>query len=184
MAPPPPAKPGAPITKVQEVQLQVEQVSNVMRDNVSQMLSNYEKAEVLEDKAGEHRGGARARRLRAGRRAPAARSQLTRHRPASPRRVRCAANLTQESKKFYKRSNQVKNNMWWKNIKLMGLIACIVLVLLLVIIVPLVVQAQAAKAAFSSATGGGGAQNSGSSSGSGGVNSVNANSTGSNSTGS
>jgi len=52
-----PGNPG-PITKVQEVQLQVEEVSNVMRDNVSQMLSNYEKAEVLEDKAGAFRRSA------------------------------------------------------------------------------------------------------------------------------
>lgn len=46
--------PGNPagISKVQEVQLQVDEASNVMRDNVSQMLHNYEKAEVLEDKAG------------------------------------------------------------------------------------------------------------------------------------
>mmetsp|Transcript_10321 Transcript_10321/g.26847 ORF Transcript_10321/g.26847 Transcript_10321/m.26847 type:complete len:81 (-) Transcript_10321:608-850(-) len=40
------------INRVQEVQLQVEEVQGVMRENVSQMLSNYEKAEVLEDKAG------------------------------------------------------------------------------------------------------------------------------------
>lgn len=40
------------VTKVNEVKLQVAEVQDVMRDNVSKMLDNYEKAEVLEDKAG------------------------------------------------------------------------------------------------------------------------------------
>jgi len=64
-APPARPAPGNPagISKVQEVQLQVEEASNVMRDNVSQMLSNYEKAEVLEDKAGARAGAVAGFRL-------------------------------------------------------------------------------------------------------------------------
>mmetsp|Transcript_10320 Transcript_10320/g.26846 ORF Transcript_10320/g.26846 Transcript_10320/m.26846 type:complete len:131 (-) Transcript_10320:342-734(-) len=100
------------INRVQEVQLQVEEVQGVMRENVSQMLSNYEKAEVLEDKA---------------------------------------ASLTEESKKFYKRSNQVKKNMCMKNAKMNALIAFIVVVILLVIIVPVVVHATSTAAAAESA---------------------------------
>ncbi|KAJ1639244.1 synaptobrevin-domain-containing protein [Pavlovales sp. CCMP2436] len=106
-----PGNPG-PITKVQEVQLQVEEVSNVMRDNVSQMLSNYEKAEVLEDKA---------------------------------------ANLTQESKKFYKRSNAVKQNMCMKNAKMYAMIALIVIIIIIVITVPVVVNGVAAAKAVKTA---------------------------------
>jgi len=96
------------MTRVNEVQVQVDEVQNVMRDNVSQMLSNYEKAEVLEDKA---------------------------------------ATLTQESKKFYKRSNQVKKNMCMKNFKMNLIIALVVIVVLLIIIVPIVVTSLQAREA-------------------------------------
>lgn len=177
-----PAAPGNPqgISKVQEVQLQVQEASDVMRDNVSQMLSNYEKAEVLEDKAGTRccavcgRDGLhvcaaafRTPRPASGwlrysfwrafdfaallRRAPRCSAFLRAHASpdwlAAPDSSR-AASLTVESKKFYKRSNQVKQNMCMKNAKMWALIACIIIVIIIIIVVPVVMNGIAAAKAL------------------------------------
>lgn len=56
--------------------------------------------------------------------------------------------MTSESKKFYKRSNQVKKTMCMKNAKMWMLIACIVTLVIIVITVPLVVQGVAAARAL------------------------------------
>lgn len=167
--------PGNPagISKVQEVQLQVDEASNVMRDNVSQMLHNYEKAEVLEDKAGARpppaglRGsgalGAKAPRgrrrclgyVRAASATAEGRAAPSRHEPsppplrtARPRDAARAASLTEESKKFYKRSNQVKQNMCMRNAKMWVMIACLVAIVIVIITVPIVVQSMAAAKAL------------------------------------
>jgi hypothetical protein len=72
-------------------------------------------------------------------------------RPHPPARAGRAATLTQESKKFYKRSNQVKRNMCMKNAKMMALIGCLITLVLIIIIVPVAVNAAAAAKAVQTA---------------------------------
>eukprot|EP00695_Tsukubamonas_globosa_P001268 TRINITY_DN223_c0_g1_i2.p1 TRINITY_DN223_c0_g1~~TRINITY_DN223_c0_g1_i2.p1 ORF type:complete len:79 (-),score=34.68 TRINITY_DN223_c0_g1_i2:70-306(-) len=42
-------------------------------------------------------------------------------------------NLKQSAQVFQKKSTQLKRAMWWKNIKLMGALAAIVLIVILII---------------------------------------------------
>lgn len=56
--------------------------------------------------------------------------------------------MTEESKKFYKRSNQVKQNMCMRNAKMWVMIACLVAIVIVIITVPIVVQSMAAAKAL------------------------------------